>query len=87
MTEKQANKIFQEKYPTGYICYKNIGRKNHSNIHIAVSFAKTGKTYRYAGDYESVLIKLGLMNSTKKYDILKNDPAKNIFLIALKQRS
>ena len=61
MTEKEANKILQEKYPQGYIRYNDLGRKTHSNRVVLVSFTEHGKDYRYTGGYESVLIKLGCL--------------------------
>lgn len=64
MTEKEANKILQEKYPQGYIRYSDIGSKANTNRVILVSFTAHGKDYRYEGGFESVLVRLGCMKPT-----------------------
>lgn len=59
MTEKQANSIFNKKYPEGEI------RRKHSTAaegRYWVMFTKTGKVYRYsAKTYKELLEKLGVI--------------------------
>ena len=84
MTEKEANKILQEKYPQGYIRYNDLGRKSHTNRAVLVSFTEHGKGCRYTGGYESVLIQLGCMEPVIYERTYKLED--NMFINAMKNQ-